>query len=214
MTEYISYLRVSTNRQEYGLDAQRAAVSRFVEKEKGVLIGEYYEKESGSKNDRPELEKAIADVKARGAVLLIAKLDRLSRSASFLLNLRDSGVPFICADMPGATDLTVGVMAIVAEEERKMISKRTKEGLAAAVEKGVQLGRPTGIPMPEGFGQEQAEGRARKYRKKHAAVLPIIKAQRESGMTYVRIAEFLNTIQINGVQYDYNTVRRLYVGHC
>ena len=86
------------------------------------------EVESGKRKDRPELDKAIALCRKTKARLLIAKLDRLARNAAFLPNLRDSGVDFVAVDMPHADKFTVGIMALVAEKERDMISQRTKDG--------------------------------------------------------------------------------------
>jgi DNA invertase Pin-like site-specific DNA recombinase len=106
------------------------------------VIERFTEVESGKSNDRPELAKALRLAKLTGAVLVIAKLDRLSRNAAFLLTLRDSVVRFIAADMPDANDLTVGIMALVAEQERQAISKRTKEALKAAKARGIRLGEP------------------------------------------------------------------------
>lgn len=143
----VAYLRVSTARQGssgLGLDAQTKAISDFVSHRRATIVGTFREIESGKNNERVELAKALHLCKVTGATLLISKLDRLSRNAAFLLTLRDSGVKFIAADMPDANDLTVGVMALVAQQEREAISKRTKEALAAAKARGVRLGNPNG----------------------------------------------------------------------
>ena len=143
----VAYQRVSTSKQGQsglGLDAQWAAIQAYATQVKGTVIERFTEVESGKSNDRPELAKALRIAKLTGAVLVIAKLDRLSRNAAFLLTLRDSGVRFIAADMPDANDLTVGIMALVAEQERQAISKRTKEALKAAKVRGTRLGNPNG----------------------------------------------------------------------
>jgi DNA invertase Pin-like site-specific DNA recombinase len=130
-TSYVPYYRVSTARQGQsglGLEAQRAAVAAFVA-DSAQLLGEFVEVESGKKNQRPQLLAAIDAARAAGATLLIAKLDRLSRNAGFIFALRDSGVAFICCDMPDANTLTVGLFAVIAQHEREMISKRTKTTL-------------------------------------------------------------------------------------
>ena len=132
--KFISYLRVSTTKQEasgLGLEAQRKAVLDYLNGGSWELLAEYMETESGKKNDRPKLSKALDHCKITGATLVIAKLDRLSRNAHFLLGLQDAGVKFIAVDMPTANELTVGIMALVAQEERKAISARTKAALAA-----------------------------------------------------------------------------------
>ena len=110
MPAYFAYYRVSTQKQGnsgLGLAAQRAAVNSFLQ---GTApVGEYVEVESGKKNQRPQLLTAIAATRGAGGVLLIAKLDRLSRNAGFILALRDSG-----CDMPDANTLTVGLFAVIA----------------------------------------------------------------------------------------------------
>src|SRR5271157_2581194 len=131
---FVSYLRVSTARQGQsglGLEAQRKAVADYLNGGHWHLIQEFVEVESGKNNDRAELAKAMALCRLRNATLVIAKIDRLSRDAHFLLGLQKAGVRFVAADMPAANRMTVGIMAVVAEEERRMIAARTKAALAA-----------------------------------------------------------------------------------
>src|SRR5262245_35551307 len=142
--KFVAYLRVSTDRQGksgLGLEAQREAVQRFIQARGGVIVArEYVEVESGKRNDRPKLAQALKQCRLTGATLVVAKLDRLSRNAAFLLTLRDSGVDFVAADLPEANTMTVGVMAVVAQHEREAISARTKAALAAARARGTKLG--------------------------------------------------------------------------
>jgi DNA invertase Pin-like site-specific DNA recombinase len=143
--KFISYLRVSTDKQGergYGIAAQRAAVETYLNCGNWELVGEYVEVESGKRNDRPELAKALAACRKHRAKLVIAKLDRLARNVHFISGLMDGKVDFVCCDMPEATRLTIHVLAAVAEHEREMISQRTRAGLAAAKERGVMLGGP------------------------------------------------------------------------
>ena len=127
-----------------GLEAQRKVIADFAASRSAEILARFTEVESGRKADRPELTKALHLAKVTGATLVIAKLDRLSRNAAFLLALRDSGVGFLAVDMPEANDLTVGIMALVAQAEREAISRRTKEALAVAKGRGVRLGNPNG----------------------------------------------------------------------
>ncbi|RZJ94219.1 MAG: recombinase family protein, partial [Hymenobacter sp.] len=141
---YTPYYRVSTQKQSnsgLGLEAQQAAVRQFVP-DPAQLGMEFVEVESGKKNHRPQLLAAIAEARRTGATLLIAKLDRLSRNAGFIFALRDSGVDFVCCDMPDANTLTVGLFAVIAQHERETISKRTKDALTAKKARGAQLGSP------------------------------------------------------------------------
>ncbi len=132
---YVSYCRVSTQRQGesgLGLEGQRISINRFLSGVNGTLLGEFLEVESGARNDRPKLQEALALAKRHKATLVIAKLDRLSRNAEFLLGLQNAGVDFMACDMPSADRFTVGILALVAQRERELISQRTKAGLEAA----------------------------------------------------------------------------------
>ena len=142
-----SYSRVSTQRQGesgLGLAAQKTDIETYAAANKAEIIAEFIEVESGGKNDRPELLKAIKHARLTGSRLVISRLDRLSRNAAFLLTLKESGVDFVCCDMPNANTMTIGVMALVAQESREAISKNTKAALAACRLRGIKLGNPNG----------------------------------------------------------------------
>jgi DNA invertase Pin-like site-specific DNA recombinase len=154
---FVSYLRVSTEsqgRSGLGLEAQQAAVAAFIagKATDAKLLASYVEIESGKRDDRPELAKAMEHARLTGATLLIAKLDRLSRDAHFLIGLQKAGVAFLACDMPDANALTVGIMALVAQQEREAISRRTREALAAAKARGVKLGCPNGAKHLRKYG--------------------------------------------------------------
>lgn len=143
MTDYISYLRVSTGRQELsglGIEAQREAVERYAHQTQSRIISEYVETESGAKANRPQLAKALAQCRRTKAILLIARLDRLSRSLSFVAQLLDANVEIRCADMPEANRLLIQMLAVFGEHERQMIRDRTRSALAVAKARGVKLG--------------------------------------------------------------------------
>lgn len=143
----IAYYRVSTRRQGksgLGLDAQREAVAAHVKQRGCDLIASYCEVETAKRSDidnRPELRRAIAHAKRAKATLVVAKLDRLSRSVAVIAKMLDEGkVRFVCCDNPEADELTIGIHSVVAQREAKLISKRTKDALAAAKARGTLLG--------------------------------------------------------------------------
>jgi DNA invertase Pin-like site-specific DNA recombinase len=176
--KFVSYLRVSTDRQGQsglGLEAQRRAVTDFLNGGAWKLVAEFVEVESGAKDDRPKLAQALALARAHGARLVIAKLDRLSRDAHFLIGLQKGGVSFVAADMPEANNLTVGIMALVAQQEREAISRRTREALAAAKVRGVKLGgwRGKHVPTAEDRAAASAATKA-KANARAADLAPIV----------------------------------------
>jgi DNA invertase Pin-like site-specific DNA recombinase len=177
-------------------------VEQHVTSTDGEVVKEYLEVESGKNSDRQQLKAAIAYARRCKATLLVAKLDRLSRNVAFLATLMESGVEFRACDNPHATPFTVHILAAVAQYEREMISKRTKDALAAAKQRGIALGsnRP-------GHWNEREErrrigairGAARAAEAHRAAadvayedVLPLIVELREEGLGINAIARKLN----------------------
>lgn len=183
----VAYERVSTARQGrsgLGLAAQRKAIDDFAADRDATVLSRFTEVESGRKNVRPELDKALTLTRLTGATLVIAKLDRLSRNAGFLLTLQASGVRFLACDMPEANDLTVGIMALVAQQEREAISRRTKEALVAAKARGVKLGNPNGAAALDRAGKGGSALRAtvKTNADTHAAALaPVVADLRNQG---------------------------------
>ncbi len=142
-TNYICYYRVSTQRQGHsglGLEAQRKSVADYLNGKQHNIIDEVTEVESGRNTNRVKLKAAIDLCQATNATLLVAKFDRLSRNARFLLQIKESGVKIAAADMPDVDELVIGIMAMVAQHEAKAISERTRAALQAAKARGVVLG--------------------------------------------------------------------------
>lgn len=188
MTEgvFVAYSRVSTIRQGksgLGLEPQREAVRSYLNGGNWSLVAEFTEVESGKRSDRPELAKAFQACRVYGAKLVIAKLDRLSRDAHFLLGLEKAGVDFVAADMPHANRLTVGIMAMVADEERRMISQRTKLALAAAKKRGVKLGGDRGVSLSRATRKAGRDVQAARACERAADLEPIIRELNCAGVT-------------------------------
>lgn len=217
----VAYYRVSTAAQGksgLGLEAQRKAVSDLCRSRGWELIAEYTEIESGKRNDRPELAEALRRARLTGATLVVAKLDRLSRSVAFLSALQESGASFVAADMPEANELTVHILAAVAQAERKAISKRTREALEAAKARGIQLGNPKGAaPLKRAGKGNRAAVAARRAAidERCSELASEIAAIRRAGAASLRkIAQELNNRQIEaprGGVWHPSAVRRLLV---
>ena len=194
--QFVSYLRVSTRKQGssgLGLEAQRAAVADYLNGGRWQLLAEVVEVESGKRGVRPKLAEALRLCRIHGAVLVVAKLDRLARDAHFLLGLSKTGVNFVACDMPSANRMTVGIMAVVAEEEARMISIRTKAALAAAKARGVRLGGDRGAVLSAEARIKGNAARSAKANGRAADLLPVIAEARASGATTLKaVAEALN----------------------
>lgn len=215
---YVTYTRVSTPRQGrsgLGLEAQQKAVSDYLAAHNGQVIAEYREIESGKVNERPQLQAALKRCRQSRATLLVAKLDRLSRSAAFLLSLRDSGVKFICADLPDANELTIGVLAAVAQHEREAISARTTAALAAAKARGVRLGNPhlsAGNAATAAVAREGLAAKADAFATELGEVIEDAKAHGKR--TLQALAEHLNSLSCptpRGCAWTPTAVRRLLI---
>jgi DNA invertase Pin-like site-specific DNA recombinase len=187
---FVAYYRVSTQKQGasgLGLDAQRTAVTDYLDGGNWTVMAEHSEVESGKHADRPALAKALQDCRLMGATLVIAKLDRLSRDPHFLLGLEKAGIDFVCVDMPNANRLTVGIMALVAGEERRMISERTKKALAEAKKRGVKPGgkRPNQRAVDPSLGRAALSQVSNDFAR---CVGPVVAELRQAGMSLRHIA--------------------------
>lgn len=134
--KFIAYYRVSTQKQDLGLDGQRAAVMAYLNGGSWNLVAEFEEKETGTnKRERPELQRALAMCKKHKATLVIAKLDRLARNVHFISGLMESKVPFVAVDRPNAKPFELHIYSAMGEEEARQIAARTKAGLGVIKER-------------------------------------------------------------------------------
>ena len=193
MKKFIGYIRVSTNKQNYGLDAQLNLINNYV-KNQGILIAHYEDKISGKVNERSGLESALGHCKKEGATLLIAKLDRLSRNVVFLFQIKNSGVDIACCDLPELNTLTLGIFATMAQHERELISKRTKEGLAAAKTKGKKIGRSKGYKRDSSISDKIKIAKKSKSLAVNQKTLNAIKHFKNKGICNYQIAKELNQL--------------------
>ncbi len=187
----VAYFRVSTSRQGesgLGLESQREIVRRFASSHGLEIISEQTEVESGKVNARPKLTEALQLCRKTGATLVVSKLDRLSRNAVFLLQLQQSNVEFVCCDCPNVDRFTVGILALVAQRERELISERTKAALSAAKARGVRLGTRN----PDRQVKIMAEAYRRQRDDFITKVTPLIADIKKSGVRSLKgIAECL-----------------------
>ena len=195
----IGYERVSTARQGasgLGLEAQRQAIEAYAAQRGATLIARFTEVESGRNADRPELKKALHLAKVTGATLVIAKLDRLSRNAAFLLTLATAACASRRWTCRRRTTSPSGIMALVAQQEREAISRRTREALSVARSRGVKLGNPNGAAALRRAGKGGAplrEAIARNADRHAQDLAPVVEDIRAGGAVSLRaIAAELN----------------------
>lgn len=214
-TKFVTYLRVSTDRQGesgLGLEAQRSAVQNFVGSMKmnAEIVREFVEIESGKRTDRPVLTEAIQICKTNGYKLLVAKLDRLSRNLHFITQLQNSKVDFVAADNPHATPFLIHILVAVAEHERNMISSRTKAALEVARSRGVKFGNPRyleSVPKATQAWKRLAAERNDGLRRTVVEIMEVTKLKK-----LVEVAKALNLRGIKtarGCQFTSTQVRRL-----
>lgn len=202
MTRIVAYYRVSTSKQGnsgLGLEAQKEAVSSYAGVNGLEIISEFMEVESGKDNNRPKLAEALDLCEITGARLTIAKLDRLSRNVAFLSGLMEAKVKFTACDNPEATELTIHILAAVAQAERKAISERTKAALKAAKARGQVLGNPRlaearAIIDIKAASSKATQARVDASKARAGKVMRVIEKARQTGAdTLQSIAEYLNT---------------------
>ena len=183
--EYVSYIRTSTRTQNNGLEAQQNVIDNYIGSYGGEVVATYVEQVSGAKNERVELNKALTHCKRTGATLLVAKLDRVSRRVSFIASLMESNVNLKVCELPNSDAFQLHIYAALAEQERKLISKRTKQALEVLKSKGVQLGSPLN------------EGRAIAAKDFAATIKPHVEQLKKSGITsWNAMAKALNDMGI------------------
>ena len=209
--KYVAYTRVSTAKQGLGLDAQMSIIERFIGGD-DEIVATFSEKESGKKDDRPELAKALDYCEKSGATLITAKLDRLTRDAEFGFALRKKNIAFRCCDIPTMDTLTFGMLLVVAQKERELISERTKAALAVLKAKGVKLGNPNGF-APE-VRQKGDEAKKRLATKRNAPNVLMATTLFESLGSYTAVASRMNDMGLTtpqGKPFRAETIKRLVI---
>lgn len=213
MRQYITYKRVSSQEQGksgLGLEAQERDIQLFLENYADTpyeVLGEFVEIHTGSDNDRPQLKAAIALAKKENAVLVVAKLDRLSRKVSFIASLmEEKGLTFKVAQMPYADAFQLHIYAALAEQEKMFIASRTRAALAAAKERGVRLGAP--IHHIDELAAAKKEKALKDARRVEGVIVPL----RQSGASLKKICEVLNASGARtsrGARYNQPLVSRM-----
>lgn len=209
--KYVAYYRVSTDKQGQsglGLEAQQALFNSCVPKDAAVIAPPFIEVESGKRHkNRPQLLAAIEVCRQTGAILVIANISRLARNVAFVSALMESGIKFIAADMPTANELTIHIVAAMAEYEGKQISERTRVALQAAKARGVKLGNPN-----LAAAREKSRTAPKFYPLPALSVIELMKSKRLAKFSFEAVANYLNGLGIKTVRkrdWHAATVRRV-----
>ena len=216
MTKYVAYLRVSTQKQGYsglGLEAQREIIHNYLHDT--IPISEYVEVESGRKSDRPKLKEALSQCRKEGAILIVAKLDRLARSVSFLSSLLESDVEIVFCDFPQANKMVLHIISAISQYEAELTAARTKAALQAKKARGFRLGNPEHLldkheeAIQNSIKTCKAKADSNPNNKRAIALLrTLVKEER----TYQEMAEILNRegfVSSHGCSFTKSTVYKL-----
>jgi DNA invertase Pin-like site-specific DNA recombinase len=217
MKKFVASYRVSRKEQGIsglGLSAQKSSVEKYVTSQDGTILRSFTEIETGTnKRERVEIHKAIQLAKNEGAILIIAKLDRLARNVSFVSSLMDAGIEFLAVDMPSANNFTIHIFSALAEQEAKLISSRTKLALAELKKKGVRLGNPQNLTSKaRAKGVDKIKENAMNNDRNRQAQSIILNCK-EKEMSYRQIADYLNQLNFKtryGNKFYAPTVLQLY----
>lgn len=231
MNRIIAYYRVSTQEQGQsglGLDAQRARVHEWAEREGHEIAAEYTEVESGGKRDRPRFHQAAQKAKELGCPVVTAKLDRLARSVRFLTDLDEAGIDFLALDVPGMQDTASGrlmrnMMMTVAEWERNVISERTKAGLKEAKKRGKKLGAASpnygkNRTLPIGHEARAMAAAKKKEETEHFRknIRTMIQPLKDAGWSYQAMAQWLMDNRIltsnDSLKWNKSSVYKIFYG--
>ena len=212
----IAYLRQSTTKQErsgLGIEAQRDIINSFIKE--GVILAEYVETESGRKSDRPKLQEALTLCRKTNSILIVAKLDRLSRNVAFTSKLLESDVEIIFCDFPQANRLILHIISSIAEYEANLISQRTRQSLKAKKERGVKLGKSENLMNKHNEAVARSNQTNRIKAKNNAnnmRAVALLRSMIKEGLTISQMTKQLNEqgfVSSKGCKFQIVQVQRL-----
>ena len=213
---YVAYLRQSTMKQEIsglGVEAQREIIRNYLKDKK--TIAEYIETESGRKSNRPKLAEALELCRKTNSILIVAKLDRLSRNVAFTSKLLESDVEIIFCDFPQANRLILHIISSIAEYEANLISQRTRQSLKAKKERGVKLGKSENLMNKHNEAVARSNQTNRIKAKNNAnnmRAVALLRSMIKEGLTISQMTKQLNEqgfVSSKGCKFQIVQVQRL-----